>query len=269
MMDAHTKSIFMRHPLAAYFILAFAITWLILSPGVASTLGLLAMEFDGSLLFTFSALGPMTAAFIVTAATEGHSGVRKLVRNMFNWRVEARWWMAATLPFAALFAVASLISLFTGGAAPDLGPATTLIATLFFLLIAEFGEETGWRGFALPRLQQTRSPMQATLLLSFFWWFWHLPVYWVLPFAVEAVQQSGFWAIFGGQFVICLALGILCAWVYNGSHGSILMAVLLHANWNFWLIHFANQGVSTFVLPLFVTAAIVVGFATKGKLGVR
>lgn len=248
--------------------MVFAV-WLIISPGAASTLDLLAVEFDGGLLFTLSALGPLLAAFIVTAATEGRAGVRMLASSMFNWRVGARWWMASTLPFAALFALAARMSLFTGGAAPEPGPMTTLVATLFFLLIAEFGEETGWRGFALPRLQQTRSPMQATLILSLFWWLWHLPVYWVLPFAVEAVGQSDFWPIFGAQFVICLALGILCAWVYNGSRGSVLMPVLLHVNWNLWLMHFADQDVSTFVLPLFVIAALVVGVVTKGKLGVR
>ena len=64
-----------------------------------------------------------------------------------------------------------------------------------------------------------------------------------------------------------LALGILCAWVYNGSGGSVLMPVLMHTSWNFWLFVFSGQPSAMFALPLFLLAAIVVGFATKGKLG--
>ncbi len=51
---------------------------------------------------------------------------------------------------------------------------------------------------------------------------------------LNAVHQYGFVAAFGVQFVVLLALGILCTWVYNGSGGSILMPVLLHVSWNFW-----------------------------------
>jgi hypothetical protein len=63
-----------------------------------------------------------------------------------------------------------------------------------------------------------------------------------------------------------LALGVLCAWVYNGSGSVVLMPVLLHASWSFWSGAF-GQGASMFLLPLFLLTTIMVGFATKGKLG--
>jgi membrane protease YdiL (CAAX protease family) len=205
---------------------------------------------------------------IVTAATESSTGVRKMVGSMFDWRVKARWWAAAVLLLAGLFAVAVALAMLTGAAALDPGPWTSLFSLVVFLIVMAFGEETGWRGFALPRLQQGRSPLKATLILSLFWWLWHLPFYWTYPPAVEGAQQIGFLAAFGIlQLVVCLTLGTLCAWVYNGSGGNILMAVLLHASWNFWLFGFSGQEASTFALPLFLLAAIVVGIATKGRLG--
>ena len=108
--------------------------------------------------------------------------------------------------------------------------------------------------------------MKATLILTFFWWLWHIPLYLTLPPLMNAVQQFGFVAAFGVQFVVLLALGILCAWVFNGSKGSVLLPVLLHASWNFWSGAFGQEA-SMLLLPLFLVTAIVVGIATKGKLG--
>ena len=261
------KSFTERHPLAMYFILAIVITWLILGPGVASTLGFIDFEFDGIVLSTLGQFGPLLAALIVTGATMGSAGVRKIFRSMFNWRVKARWWAASLLLLAGLFAAAAVLGILTGGAVPYSDGALFLISFALFNLIGSFGEEPGWRGFALPKLQQGRSAWKATLILSLFWWLWHIPFFFTLPFAIESAQQFGFIIAFGMQFLIVFALGILCAWVYNGSGGSVLMAVLMHTSWNFWLLGFSGQPSAMLALPLFLLAAIVVGFATKGKLG--
>jgi membrane protease YdiL (CAAX protease family) len=266
--DSGTK----RHPLMMYIVLAFAFTWLILSPGVAATLGLLDFRFDGTVLTILSGLGPLAAALIVTAVIEGRSGVQKLFRSMFNWKVEIKWWIAAVLLLAGLFVLSSVLNMLTGGYAPDPKSGIYLnggntFAVLFLLLIGSFGEEPGWRGFALPKLQQRTSPLIATLIVTLIWWLWHLPTYWTLPMAISAVQQYGFAVTFGIQLIVLLALSILCAWVYNGSRGSTLLPVLLHAGWNFWAGAF-GQGATTFLLPLFLVTALVVALATKGKLGI-
>lgn len=267
-MNTTNDSVFKRHPLVIYFALTFFISWLIFSPGVASAFGYLDFEFNGNTLALLASFGPLLAAMIVTAATESGTGVRKMAGSMFKWRVKAKWWAAAVLLLAGLFAVAVALAMLTGAAALDPGPWTSLVSLAVFVLVAAFGEETGWRGFALPRLQQRRSPLKATLILSLIWWLWHLPFYWTYPPAVAGAEQIGFLAAFGIlQLVVCLALGALTAWVFNGSGGSILMAVLLHASWNFWLFGFSGQAASTFALPLFLLAALVVGIATKGRLG--
>jgi membrane protease YdiL (CAAX protease family) len=264
-------NLFKRYPLATYFLLAFAFTWFILSPGVAATLGLLNLAFEGTVLTIASGIGPLLAATIVTGATEGKSGVRKLFGCMFTWRVQAKWWVASVGLLAGLFVMTTVLSSLVAGAAPDASVGIYLnggnvIVVALLLLLGSLGEEPGWRGFALPRLQQGRTPLQATLILTLFWWLWHLPTYWTLPLALNAVEQYGFVVAFGIQLVVLLALSLLCTWVYNGSGGAVLMPVLLHASWNFWSGAF-GQEVAMFLLPLLLLAMIVVGFATRGNLG--
>jgi membrane protease YdiL (CAAX protease family) len=254
-----------------YFVLSFVFTWLILSPGVAANLGLIEFNFDGTVLTILGGIGPLLAVIIVTSATEGSSGVRKIFRSLFNWQVNIRWWAASVLLLAGLFGLATLLDNLAGRSAPDpsagiyLNGGSTVLVILL-LLVGSFGEEPGWRGFALPRLQEGRSPMKATLILTLVWWLWHLPTYWTLPLTMDAVQQYGFMAAFGIQFVVLLALGTLCTWVFNGSGGSVLMPVMLHASWNFWSGAF-GQDAAMLLLPLFLLTTIVVGIATKGKLG--
>jgi len=260
------------HPLTTYFGLAFAFTWLILSPGVAATVGLLNVAFEGTVLTIISGLGPLLAVLIITGAVEGKSGVRQIFGRLFARRAQAKWWAAALLIFAILFAISTTLSWFISGTTPNardgiyLNGGNSLIVILL-LLFGSLGEEAGWRGFALPRLQEKHTPLRATLILTLFWWLWHLPTYWTLPLAMNAVAQYGFVAAFGIQFVVLLALSVFCTWVYNGSGGVVLLPVLLHASWNFWS-GALGQEVALFLLPLLLLTAVVIGVATKGKLGV-
>jgi membrane protease YdiL (CAAX protease family) len=272
-MEKTSENIFNRKPLVMYIILAFTFTWLILSPGVAANLGLLTFEMDGTILTILGGLGPLLAAVIVTYAIDGNKGLHRIFRSMFNWQVKVRWWLAAVLLLAGLFSISILLGIMAGGSAPDPKNGLylnggNLIFVILLLFVGSFGEEPGWRGFVLPRLQEDRSPMKATLLLTIIWWLWHLPTYWTLPFAIDARLQFGFVVAFGIQLVVLLALSILCTWVFNGSSGSVLMPVLLHASWNFWSGAFGQEA-SMLLMPLMLLTAIVVGFASKGKLGLR
>ncbi len=135
-------------------------------------------------------------------------------------------------------------------------------------LLGSFGEEPGWRGFALPKLQKRYKPFVATLILTLFWWIWHIPTYWTLPIAMASREQFGFLMAFGMQSGVLLALGIMCAWVFNGSKGSVLMPVLLHASWNICSLAISQEA-STILLPLFLITALIVSIVTRGKLGLE
>ena len=159
-----------RHSIVAYFVLAYAITWTIWLPIVASAQGWVQWNVP-YMLYYFGSFGPLIAALIVTALTEGKTGIRQLIRRIVKWRLEIRYYAFAVLVPVALFLLALLVNRIVTGAWSDLsllGQADYLpylgpfgMLGLWFLTYG-LGEETGWRGFALPHLQKNRSAASAT-----------------------------------------------------------------------------------------------------------
>jgi uncharacterized protein len=85
------------------------------------------------------------------------------------------------------------------------------------------GEEPGWRGFALPGLQATRSPLVSTAILAVLITVWHLPLFFLeggeLPLST----------IVGG-IVGPFAFTVMATWLFNHTGGSVLLTILLHAS---------------------------------------
>jgi CAAX protease family protein len=84
-------------------------------------------------------------------------------------------------------------------------------------------EEPGWRGFALPRLQQKYGPYSASVILAIFWAAWHLPLF----------QIPGWSSATPGQFVlILLGLSFLMTAAANLARFGVLVAIVMHAFFN-------------------------------------
>jgi membrane protease YdiL (CAAX protease family) len=93
------------------------------------------------------------------------------------------------------------------------------------IFISGLGEEMGWRGYALTRLQMTKSPFISSLIVGLFWGLWHLPIiYWFS-------SQTGllFLVEFGLYVLLLTAVSVIFTWVYNVTNKSLWMIVLMHA----------------------------------------
>jgi membrane protease YdiL (CAAX protease family) len=258
-------------PLAAYFVLAYALSWLILVP---AGLGMLPDSSAGVLVW-LPPFGPAVAAFVVTARIGGRPAVGQLLRRLVQWKAGIRWYLLVLLGIPLLELMGAFAVL---GAVPldDLARNWPVIFTtypIYVLYIAIFtgmGEEPGWRGFALPRLQDRHGPLLATAVLAVVWASWHLP----------NVLFGGWTGLsFSLWLVQTLASAFIYTWVYNRTGGSILLAALLHGAIN------GSSGLVTGLLPgfndalnvplygadalAFTIAAVVLVVATRGRLGYR
>src|SRR3712207_6080410 len=155
-----------RHQLAAFFLLAFGGAWLLWLPGLVGIGGA-----AGFALLALGALAPFAAAVLVIRASG--EDLRGWLRGLLGWRVPARFWIFTLGVPAALLVVVNAVLALTGTPI-DLGLLTQRIPAYLagFAVVATVGgglEEPGWRGFALPRLQQRFSPLAATAILGLAW----------------------------------------------------------------------------------------------------
>src|SRR5919107_2813232 len=166
---ASGEGLLARHPLVFFFLIAYAGSWLLEVPVALSETGtgLLPFTIPRPLLALAIAaatfLGPTLSAFIMTGITQGRIGIRRLLRRYVLWRVAFRWYLFVLLVIPAIEVLGAIVL-------PDIlgsfqGVTLSLVLTYPVAFVSTFtlggplGEEPGWRGFALPRLQPLHGPL--------------------------------------------------------------------------------------------------------------
>jgi uncharacterized protein len=215
------------HRLLLYILIAYILSWVIEIPLALRAQGFLTADIPFSLHY-LAAFGPSIASVIVTWRESGVGGLKDLVARMVRWRVARVWWLVAVSPLLLFLAVAGGMRLLQGTGLdysmlgrvdflPDLG----LMAVVLWLVTYGFGEEAGWRGYLLPRLQRSRSALRATVILWAVWAIWHVPSF----FYLHTVSSVG---MLVGFLLGVLAGAILLTWLYNSSGGSIMIVAVWH-----------------------------------------
>jgi uncharacterized protein len=197
-----------KHPLIAFFVLAYLLTWWIYP----------LLRFS-PLLGIFGLFGPALAAIIMAAVTDGKAGVKALLSRVVQWRVGLPWYLVALgLPTVLALATAALAYLVGATEFIQVGALLPIELVLFVLVV---GEELGWRGYALPQLLQKRSPLMASLILGALWGLWHVPT-----IVVPGTPQYGL--PITAFVLLTVEYSILMTWVFLHTRGSVLIATLFH-----------------------------------------
>lgn len=234
---------------------------------LSSFLGILpmALVYTGLLPSGASQLGALSAsaAGIILAAIESRKrGVQELLRRALIWRVGIGWWAFALL-FTGIISAATLalVNLFGDrsvaltGVVPwfDLLPMA-IILTIF----AGLGEEFGWRGFLIPRLQLRHSALKTSVIIGAFHSLWHVPKFFIAGETQYLwLQDVGFFPAFLGYAVFVIAWAIQLTWVFNNTKGSVLLAAVVHGVGNAWIGGYFDIYTQTGMLGNFVMTALM------------
>ena len=213
--------------LILFFIIAFIISWAIWMPSVLSTQGIILVPDWYGIVSNLAVFGPLISAFIVVLSFEGRKNAFELLKK--GWKVGFRKKWLIPL-FLLPFVISGLTFILTVVTTNDTWTAvyqdtsfanTMLTVLIMFFLGGPLGEEYGWRGFALTRLQKKWSAWLSSLVLGLIWGLWHLP----LHFMENTTQE--FIPIWAGIILIMVS-SFIYTWLYNNTGNSVLIAMLFH-----------------------------------------
>jgi membrane protease YdiL (CAAX protease family) len=255
-----------RHSLVIGIVLMFVLTW----PLDLVNSGIVQIDIPFIVLLLLG-WGFVLASVIMTGLTLGKDGVVTLLRRFLIWRVGWKWYLIAFFLEPILIVLGVFGSSLVTGIAPDFsginayelfGEGATLWLFILPFFLIDFitnGEEIGWRGYVLPRLQARYSALTSSLILGAIWGFWHL-----LKFITHWNVISFAWFM-----VHILAFSVILTWLYNSVKGSLLLVTIMHASSNTAGIFFpmsstaSNENMAAYIgYVLFeVLAALIIIFA--------
>jgi uncharacterized protein len=250
-----------RHPLFFFFLMALGFTW------VYEFVFLVLLHLPlGTAVIPGQIIGPTFSAFLMTGLTEGDAGMGRLLRRYVLWRVGLPWYLVVLIGFPALLLFTILVLPGGMGVVRPIVQAYLVAYIIIFFVGGAFFEEPGWRGFALPRLQQRYGSLRGTLILGVLWAFWHLPVFLVPGFNGAGTGFLGISIPFVEFVIGTVGMAVIFTWVFNNTRGSLLLAMLLHASADTAIPGAASPLVFLMLYVVLVVAALLIIAATRGRL---
>ena len=278
-----------HHPILAFFVLAYAGTWILWVPLVLSRQGLGLLAFDVGLplplfLVVSTMTGPALAAFVVEWASGGRAGLLQLWRRLRRVWVNSLWYLLVVFGPPLLLVVGACTWL-------GLDPASALVqrwtllvvpflpATALGLIVTVF-EETGWMGVGFPRLQAAFGPLAACALLGPLWATWHLPSFFVAGSGGAAVTGLNLPRV-GLQILVlslvAIAIRICSGWIFNRTGGAVPLIMIGHSALDqspdvlkgLGVPRLSGDALDYVFYGSLGAAALIVLVLTRGRLGQR
>jgi len=217
--------------------------------------------------------GPSISGFIVTRIYYGQGSVWALLSKLKQWQVNIGWYGIALLMIPILAVITLLISTAFGIPFPTSEQIlNVLLIGLIWPLLAALGEEFGWRGFALPKLQERYNALVTSVIIGLFWGLWHLPM--------DIFGTGNYGLLFFPNFILVHVISVtvlatLMTWIYNNTEESMLMMILFHYGITFSAIIILPGGLGAidslitwliYTSLQFVIVAIVLSYAGAKRL---
>jgi len=260
-----------KYPIASFFVLTSVL-------GVG-TLSLVILGVIPVSLALSSVLSASIAGIIMTAGLDGKAGLKSMLRRVLIWRVGIGYWLFAVLFLVPAFLLGSLANPLFNGDPISLGtvkPAfNILLLFVVFFVVAGLGQELGWTGFLMPRLQARFGAFASSVIRAILVLIWHLPLLIYSGSQPDAfpsfpygfwIRQDGFLIALSAMVMLTLPWSSFYTWMFNDTKGSLLLVAMLHGS-EVWLpFLMASMGISPnnlgnywgYALVMNLTAVIIV-----------
>lgn len=233
MMNTNSSNWITRYQILLFLLLTLAISWGIWIPAAIAKL-----NGETSVLAPEGFIGgtarwvPGLAAILLSLLIVGKTGIGNLLKAIKIWRVGVFWYIFALFFQVVIFYFGKTLDALLGNHYTVTSPLISVYGSqavfmapiaILFAFPGAFAEEVGWRGYVLPRLQNKQSALISSVVVGIFWGAWHIPL---LIYFGDLDANDFFGYLLAVLNIVPVA--ILYTWLYNNTHGSLLLVTLFH-----------------------------------------
>lgn len=249
-----------------YFSLACLISWSAKFYLASIEIGQVSGNIPKGLLQLVAQFGPSLSGLILIFSEKGKRGLINLFKNITGLNVHYKWFIFALLFELLLFHLVLFFCVISGYGdikiQTDLLPksySNFLVNATILSLLTGVGEEIGWRGYLLPKLQSKYIIIVSAIVLSFFNSIWHLRNDCIVMLLQN--DLTGFSQVYfpdmGLRFLITIPVIFVLIFVFNATKGSLLVMILYHGTANAsyeWVKEITGNSNPEFLLPVFAVS---------------
>jgi membrane protease YdiL (CAAX protease family) len=244
------------------FWIAFLVAWVMSAlVCLANSKFIEKTSLSAALIIVFT-ISVVPVAFILASAHSRIPSVRSYLSSLIRLRGVWGWALLALVLLPALLLISipvdSILNkrLLSSYEFPEISLSLIgLIIVKFFYQVFFFnttGEETGWRGFFLPRFQARTSPLLASLIIGVFWASWHFFFWKAEGQPISSVESLA------TMFIGHILASVLIVWICNRAKGSILVAGFAHAALNTAQVFIPFRDVRSLYPTLLIASLVLV-----------
>ena len=263
--------IFKKHKVIIYLSITFILTWILWI--TAFTIN----NKNTSLLRIIGSFMPSVVTVFLCAYDMKKDGLKALINKLFLFKVSPIYYIFIFTFSAASIYIPYLLCNLLGfnykfhinSIASGFKINSPLQLLLFFFAILIFGgplgEEIGWRGYVLPKLEERFSPITSSIIVGIIWTCWHLPMFYF--------NIAGYNISFVSYFVETIYLSFIFTFLYNKTKGSLFTVILFHTVDNFimsilindFMTRYNAYYISAWIFRIIVLIIIVISMKQKNS----
>lgn len=221
-----------KHEALSFIVMTYLFNWSIWGVLYISYLGVIDKNIYNKYFMSINlpaSFGPTIVSIFFTGILYKKEGIKKLFIRLTKWKYNPIYYVIVIGWYPIMCYIIVLIYNFmNNNSKMEFGgkPSLILVNTILMLIFGgPLGEELGWRGYLLPKLQKKLSPLKSGLLISIVWTCWHIPLF-LMPCTFQ----------YGVSFLLFLILNVylsvLITWVFNRTNGSLIFPILIHTSCN-------------------------------------
>ena len=175
-------------------------------------------------ILALGAFGPLAGVMLTLPKERGKGANREYLRTFLDFRLGWRAYIFSFMVLGGLNFIAWIVPEFFGhDRLPMLLPSLWIFFPYLIMMILFGGgqEEFGWRGYAMPRLEEKYGLWIGNLILGTVWGCWHLPLWFI-----QGTGQT--YMPFGGFVLFTIGSSYILSWIMNLARNKPFAGLYAH-----------------------------------------